>query len=90
LVLILDHVSLTISIAITEEYIQTRKHKIVKNSKEKEKSIAELIKVIKRLNIENIPSKEVLEQIVQAFSNDIDRIWHKYSKIVNITKYSKA
>ena len=63
---------------------------IVKNSKKEENFVAELIRAIKRLNIENIPSKEVLKQIVQTFANDIDRIWHKYSKIVNITKHSKA
>ena len=86
----LDHIPLTVNIAIIEKYIQIRKYMIVKNSKKEENFVAELIRAIKRLNIENIPSKEVLKQVVQTFANDIDRIWHKYSKIVNITKHSKA
>ena len=59
---------------IIEEHIQTRKYTMVKNSKEEENFVAKLIRAIKRLSIENIPSKEVLEQIVQTFANNIDRI----------------
>ena len=70
----LDHALLTVNIMIIEEHIQTRKHIMVKNSKEEENFIAKLIRAIKRLSIENIPSKEVLEQIVQTFANNIDRI----------------
>jgi len=83
-------VPLTVSIIVTKEHIQTRKCTIVKNSKEEENFIAKLIKAIKRLNIKNIPCREVLEQIIQTFTNDIDRIWHKYSNIVIITKHSKV
>jgi len=63
---------------------------LVKNSKEKENFITELIEVITKLNTKNISSKETLEQIVQTIANDIDRIWFKYSQVVNITKHSKA
>ena len=72
--LILDHVPLTISIAVTEKHIQTRKHTIVKNSKEEENFVTELIEAIKRLNTENIPSRKVLKQIIQTFTNDMGRI----------------
>ena len=61
-------------VIVTKEHIQTRKCIIVKNSKEEDKFIAELIGAIKRLNTENIPSKEVLEKIIQTFANDTDRI----------------
>jgi len=47
---------------------------IVKNSKEEENFIAELIKAIKELNTDNILNIEVLEQIIQSFTNTIDRI----------------
>ena len=47
------------------------------------------MKAIKSLNIENIQSKEVFEQIVQLFTSNTKRIWYKYSKVVNITKHSK-
>ena len=72
--LISDYASLIINIAIFKEHIQTRKHIIVKNSKEEENFVAELIKAIKELNIENISKVEVIEQIIQSFANDIDRI----------------
>jgi len=55
-----DHTPLTVDITIMEEHIQTRKCTLVKNSKEEENFITELIGVITRLNTENIPSKEVL------------------------------
>ena len=61
---------LTISIAVTEKYIQTR----IKNSKEEENFVTELIEAIKRLNTENIPSRKVLKQIIQTFTNDMGRI----------------
>ena len=80
-----DHTPLTVDIAIMKEHIQTRKCTLVKNSKEEENFITELIRAITRLNTENIPSKEVLEQIIQKFTNEF-----KYSKVVNITKHSKV
>jgi len=43
-----------------------------------------------KFDTENISDKEMLEQILQIFANDTDRLWFKYSKVVNITKYSKA
>jgi len=75
---------------IIEEHIQTKKCTFVKNSKEEENFITELIKATTKPNIENISSKKILEQVIQTFNNDTDRIWFKYSKVVNITKYSKA
>jgi len=84
-----DHTPLTVNIVILEGYIQTKRWTLVKNSEEEEKFISELILAIKRLNIENIPNKEVLEQVIQSFTNFTDRIWFENSKIVNITKHSK-
>jgi len=63
---------------------------IVKNSEEEENFVDKLIGTIKGLNIKNIQSKKVLEHIIQSFANDIERIWYKHSKFVNITKHSKA
>ena len=55
---------LTIDIAIIEEHIQTKKYTIIKNNKEERNFIIELIEIIKCLNIEQISSKEILEQTV--------------------------
>ena len=88
--LLLDYAPLTVDIVIIEENIQTSKYTLVKNREEKENFITELTRAITRLNIENIQSKEILEQIVQTFTNNMDRIWFKHSKVINITKHFKA
>jgi len=59
--LLSDHVLLTVDITITEEYIQTKKCMIVKNSKEENNFLTELIETIKRLNTGHISSKKILE-----------------------------
>jgi len=69
-----DYAFLTVNISIFEEYIQTRKQMLVKNSKEEEYFIKELIEAIKSLNIENIQSKEVLGQNIQLFTSNTERI----------------
>ena len=75
---------------IFEKHIQTKKHTIVKNSKEEKNFLNKLIELVKMLNIEYISSKENLEQMVQEFANNTDKIWFKHLKIVNITKYLKS
>jgi len=75
--LLLDHTPLTVDIVIIEEYIQTKKHTIIKNSKKEKNFLAELIESVKGLNIEYISSKENLEQIVQEFT-DNTKIWFRY------------
>ena len=85
-----DHASLTVNIVIFKEYIQTKKCIIIKNSEKEKNFTTELIKAIKRIYTDNITSKEVFKQIIHEFANNMDRIWFKNSKIVNITKYSKS
>ena len=51
--------------------------------------ITKIIKSVKRLNPDHIKSKEDFEQLVQEFMHNIDKIWLKHSKMVNITRYSK-
>ena len=85
-----DHALLTVNITIFEENIQTKKCTMVKNSEEEDKFIIELIEAIKELNMDGIQSKETLEHIIQIFADCIEKTWYKHSKIVNITKHSKA
>ena len=40
--------------------------------------------------MEQISSKEILEQTVQQFTNDTERTWFKHSRNINITKHSKS
>jgi len=84
-----DHAPLTVNISIFKEYIQTRKCTLVKNSKEKDNFINNLIEAIKEMNMENIQSKEVSDQIIQSLASITERIWYEYLKVVNITKHSK-
>jgi len=84
-----DYTPLTVDIATNKELIHTKKYTIVKNSEEENKFITELIESIKGLNMENISSKEVLEQVVQEFANKMNSIWFKNLKIINITKHLK-
>ena len=88
--LISDHTPITIDIYIYEEQVQTRKQSLPKNSKEEAYFVKELIYSIKRLSTDPISSIDALEIIVQKFTNNIDRIWHRHSKMVNITRYSKV
>ena len=88
--LVLDHILLTVNITIFEEHVQTNKYTIVKNSKEEDNFVNELMKNIKKLNTKNVQNKEALEYIMQNFAKHTERIWYKHSKIVNITKHSKA
>jgi len=59
---------------------------IVKNSEEEMRFIDEIIELVKGLNMDHIGSKEDLEQLVQEFAHNMDEIWFKYSKMVNITR----
>ena len=85
-----DHTSLTVHISIGKEHIPTKRCTIIKISEEKDKFIVELINNIKKLDTKNLTSKFALNQTVQRFADKSDNIWFKYSKLINITKYSKA
>jgi len=87
--LISNHVSLTVDIHIFKEHVQTRKQTLVKNSEKENHFLEDLIKVIKEINTANLWSTEALKSTIQLFIYYRDRIWYKYLKITNITKYSK-
>ena len=85
-----NHIPITVDIHIHEKWVQTRKWSLSKNSKEKAYFIKELIYFIRRLNTDPIPSINAIETIVQTFADNIDRIWYRHSKVVNITRHFKA
>ena len=63
-----------------DKHLQTKRQMLAKNSKKEEYFLNELINTIKEINTENIQSKEVLESIIQLFTNYTNRIWYKHSK----------
>ena len=85
-----DHAPLTADIPIIKKFVPDKQYIIIKNSKEKDKFIFELIEIIKKVNIGYLINKDLLELIVQEFENNSDVIWYKHSRCVNITKHSKA
>ena len=88
--LTLDYIPITLDISIIEEHVQSRKWSLVKNSEGESQFIDKLISFIKSLKTDAIQSTIALEEIIHLLTNNIKRIWYKYSKKVNITKHSKA
>ena len=85
-----DYALLTITIPIVEEHIQTKKNLIIKGSKEEKSFINDLIKAFKSINTNNLSDVELLKNVINSFTNTIERTWEKNAKIINITKYSKS
>jgi len=69
-----DHAPFTVNISIFKEYIQTRRCTLVKNGKEENKFINELIEAIKEMNTKNICNKNILNQIIQELASTIERL----------------
>ena len=60
----LNYAPLIIDISITEEFIQEKQHIIIRNSKEEEKFVSELINIIGNINTSSILDKETLETTI--------------------------
>ena len=84
-----DHVPLTITIPIIEEFIQFSKLMIPKKSKEEEKFVKVVISIFKSLNTSSITNCESLKQIVNSLAVGLEQAWFSNTKNVNITKHSK-
>jgi len=85
-----DHFLLTIILPIVKEHIQTKKHMVVKDSKEEKTFINKVINAIKDIDTSNLSDIISLKNAVYTFACSLDIIWEKNSKIVNITKHSKS
>jgi len=84
-----NHTSLGVDIHIIEEFIQDKRHIIIKGSKEDSKFTCELIENIKRINTSQLMDRKSLELAVQEFIRILNLLWQKHSKCIKITKHSK-
>jgi len=85
-----NHTPLTISIPIVEEFVNSSKQSIVKNSKEEAAFIKYVTNSLKELYISNLLDSNWLENIVNSFANSVEYTWERNFKSVNITKHSKS
>ena len=81
---------MTVDISIIEEFIPNKQYTIIKNNKEEDKFIANIIEVIKKIDTKYLSNRELLKLTVQEFANKSDIIWYKHLRYINITKYPKA
>ena len=84
-----NHVPLTITIPIAEEFVQFSKLTIPKKSEEEEKFIKEVISIFQSLNTSSITNRESLEQIINSLASGFEQAWFSNAKNINITKHSK-
>jgi len=69
-----DHSLLTITLSIIEEHIQTKKHMVVKDSKEEKTFINKVINVIKDIDTSNLSDVISLKNTVYTFACSLDII----------------
>jgi len=85
-----NHAPLTITIPISDKCINTCKNTIQKNSIEEEQFVNDTISTIKNLDITNLLDILSLEKAVNDFTKNVDDVWNKNAKLINITKHSKS
>jgi len=84
-----DYASLTITISIKEEFVQSSKFSLVKKSEEEEMFVKEVVAIFKSLDTLTLLNQEFLEQVVNSLVSKIDQAWNTNARKVNIMKHSK-
>ena len=85
-----DHAPLNISIPIVEEFVNSSKWSIIKNSKEEAAFIKDITNFFKELNTSNLLDSNWLENAVNSFANSVEHAWERNFKSINVTKHSKS
>jgi len=75
-----DHAPLIVTIGIAEEYIDSFKFSITKNSEEKSKFIKEVVCAIKSINVDDLVNSFKLEETITSLALTIDCTWKANSK----------
>ena len=79
-----DHMPLTVTIPIEEEFVQLSKLSLPKKSKEEEMFVKEVVDIFKSLDILTLSDQESLEQVVNSLASRIDQAWNTNARKVNI------
>jgi len=87
--LILDHIPLTVTIPIEEEFFQSSKLFLPKKSKEEELFVMEVVDIFKFLDTLILSNQESLEQVVNSLALRINQAWNTNARKINITRHSK-
>ena len=69
-----DYALLMVNKNIDQEYIPIKRHTIIKNSKNKDNFITELIDSIKKLDTKSLMNKDDINRKVQEFADTADHI----------------
>jgi len=69
---LLDHALLIVNISIAEEFIQDKRHTIIKNSEEEKNFIFNLIKGFRNINTSTILNNNSLELIIQEYARTLE------------------
>ena len=87
--LILDHIPLTVTIPIEEEFIQLSKLSLPKKNEEEEVFVTEVVDIFKSLDTSILSNQESLELVVNLLALRIDQAWNTNARKVNIIQHSK-
>jgi len=85
-----DYTPLTVDIFISEEFIYKKQRTIIRNSQKEKMFVSELTNALGNIDVINLTSIESLKNTIQEYIRISNSSWHKFSKNVDITKYSKA
>ena len=68
-----NYTPLVVNISIIKKFFQDKRRTIIRNSEEEEeKFVTKLISIIRNINTSNIPSKELLEKVIQEYARISD------------------
>ena len=85
-----NYTSLTITIPISEEIVNTYKSNIKKGSDEETQFLEDTANIIKNLNVSNLIDIHMLENIVNELTIKVEDAWNCNAKLTNITRNSKS
>ena len=85
-----NYTSLTITIPISEEIVNTDKSNIKKGSDEETQFLEDTANIIKNLNVSNLIDIHILENIVNELTIKVEDALNCNAKLTNITRNSKS